>query len=138
MPIRLSRPDRERNVLERFRRAGAVAEADMSEFDCAARRRRQKPRRRRGFGACVEDVAEALDRNLHLLEILPDLREAQDRLDRLRGDHVEGDEGADGQFAVDDRLGSEQEQRCGGQLAHVLDRELPARTEHRSGEAVFT
>ena len=132
---RLAGPDGERNLLQRFRRARPVAEADAAEFDRAARRRRQKTRRGRGFGACVEDVAQAFDRDLHLLEILPDLRQPQDRLDRLRGDHVEGDESADGELAVDDRLGAEQKQRRGGQLADILDRELPARAQHRGGKA---
>src|SRR5579871_1023543 len=43
---RLARPDRQRNVLERLARAGAIAEADMSEFDRAAWGRRQEARRR--------------------------------------------------------------------------------------------
>ena len=133
---RLAGPDGERNVLQRFRRARPVAEADMRRNSIAPRGVGGKRRvAGRGFGGCVEDVAQALDRDLHLLEILPDLRQPQDRLDRLRGDHVEGDERADGELAVDDRLGAEQEQRRGRQLADILDRELPARAEHRGGEA---
>ncbi len=125
----------ERNVFQDLGRARTVAEADAAKFDRAARRRRQQARRRREFGRRVEDIAQALDRDLHLLEVLPDLRQAQDRLDRLRSDHVEGDKRADGQLAVDHRLGAEQKQRRGRQLADVLDGELAAGAQHRRGEA---
>ena len=36
---------------------------------------------------------------------------------------------------VDHRLGAEQEQRRGGQLAQILDGELPAGAQHPGGEA---
>ena len=107
----------------------------MAKFDRAARGRRSQARRRREFGRGVEDVAEAVDRDMHLLEILPDLRQPQNRRHRLRGDHVEGDQRADGEVAVDHRLGAEQEKRRGRQLAEILDPELPAGAEHRGGEA---
>ena len=45
-----------------------------------ARRRQVGSSRARASGGGVQDVAEPLDRNLHLLEILPELRQAQDRL----------------------------------------------------------
>ena len=100
-----------RNVLQDLGGARAIAEGHIAEFDRAARRRQRGAGQRRRLGRRIEDVAEPLDRDLHLLEVLPDLRQAQDRLDGLPGDHVEGDERADRQFAVDDRLGAEQEQR---------------------------
>ena len=58
-----------------------------------------------------------------------------DRRHRLRRDHVEGDESADGELAVDHGLGAEQQERRGGHLADILDRELAARAQHRGGEA---
>ena len=51
------------------------------------------------------------------------------------GDHVEGDKRPDAEFAVDHRLGAEQQQRGGGELADILNGELPARAEHGRGEA---
>ena len=50
------------------------------------------------------------------------------------GDHVEGDERADAEFAVDHRLGPEQQDRRGRQLADVLDAELAAGPEHRGAK----
>ena len=55
----------------------------------------------------VEDVAEPGDREPRLLEILPDLRQAQHRLRHPARQHVEGDQLADGQLAVDHELGAE-------------------------------
>ncbi len=74
----------------------------------------------------VEDVAEPLDGDLHLLKILPQLRQPQDRLDRLPGDHVEGDERAHRQLAGHHRMRPEQQGQGGRHLARVLDGVLPA------------
>ena len=132
---RLARRDLERHVFQNVRGAGAISEADVAELDRSAGGRRRKPHQRRRLGRRVEDVAQPLDRDLDLLEVLPDLREAQDRLHRLRSDHVEGDERADAEFAVDHRLGPEQQDRRGRQLADVLDCELAAGPEHGGGKA---
>ena len=59
----------------------------------------------------VENVAEPRDRQPGLVEILPDLREAQHRRADAAGQHVEGDELADREIAVDDELGAEKEDR---------------------------
>ena len=47
-----------------------------------ARRRQHGASRSAALGRRVEDVAEPLDRDLHLLEVLPELGQAQDRLRR--------------------------------------------------------
>ena len=112
-----------------------VAEADIAELDGAARRRRREPHQWRRLRGGVEDVAQTLDRDLDLLEILPDLRQPQDRLHGLRGDHVEGDERSHAELAVDHRLSAEQQNGGGGELADILDRQLTTRAEHGGGEA---
>ena len=48
-----------------------------------------------GSGRRVEDVAEPLDRQPRLMEILPDLREPQHRRADPAGQHVERDQLAD-------------------------------------------
>jgi hypothetical protein len=112
-----------------------IAEADVAELYRPARRGPRQTRQRGGLGPRVEDVAHALDRDLHLLEVLPDLGEPENRLRRLGGDHVEGDQRTDAELAVDHRLGAEQEERGGGELADILDCELAPRAEEGSGEA---
>jgi hypothetical protein len=78
----------------------------------------------------VLNVAEPLDRNLHLLEVLPQLGQAQHRLRHLRGDHVEGDKSADGHFAVEDGLCAKQQKERVRQFADVLDGVLAFGGEH--------
>ena len=72
-----------------------------------------------GLGRRVQHVAQALDRDLHLLEVLVELGQAQHRGGHLGRDHVEGDERADRQFAVDHRLGAEEHQQRRGDAADV-------------------
>jgi uncharacterized protein YbjT (DUF2867 family) len=82
-----------------------------------------------------EDVAEAVDRDAHLLEILPQLREPQDRLGDAAGKHVERDQAADRQLAGDHCLGPEEQNRDRGQLADQLDRVAAPVGEHGDVEA---
>ena len=68
------------DVVQDFRPIDAVAEGDVLERDVAAdRRQRGAARIVGGLGRRVEDVAEPRDRQARLLEILPDLRQAQHR-----------------------------------------------------------
>ncbi len=126
----LARLDDKGHILENLGTTRAIAKVDIAEFDGAAGRRRRQTHQGRWLRSRVENVAEALDRDLHLLKILPDLRQPQDRLHRLRGDHVEGDERPDAELAVDHRLRSEQQHGGSGELADVLDGQLPARADH--------
>ena len=71
------------------------------------------PRRRQGqevlgdgLDGRVEDVAEPRNRDPHLVEILPDLRQPQDGGAHLRGQHVECDEFANSQLVSNDEPGS--------------------------------
>ena len=59
------------------------------------------------LGRRVEDVAQPVDRDTRLVKILPDLRQPQDRLRHAPRQHVEGNQFADGQLAVDDLLCAE-------------------------------
>ena len=73
------------------------------------------------LGRGIQNVAQPVDGDLHLLEILPDLRQPQHRLRDLARDHAEGHEFAHRKLAVDHRLGAEQEQRGIGKLLNILN-----------------
>ena len=84
----------------------------MLEGDLAADRRQRRARRaERRLGRGVEDVAQPRDRQPRLMEILPDLRQPQHRRADAAGQHVEGDQLADRQVAVDHQLGAEKQDR---------------------------
>ena len=90
------------HVVQHFRPVDPITEGDVLESDVAADlRQRGAPRIVDRLRRGVEDVAEALDRQPRLVEILPDLRQAQHRCADPAGQHVEGDEFADAQVAVD-------------------------------------
>jgi hypothetical protein len=52
------------------------------------------------LGGHVEHVAEALDGDVGLLEFLPQADQAQQRLAHAAGEHLEGDQHADGEAVV--------------------------------------
>ena len=110
----LSRGNVQIDSLEDFRSIDAVAERHPLERHGAADRRQ---RRARGveawFRRRVEDVAEPLDGKTGLVEILPHLSEPQNRRADPAGEHVEGDELADGEVAGDDKSRAEVKD-CGG------------------------
>ena len=91
-----------------------VTESDGVEDDVAADRRQVCLAAGAGFGRGVEDVAEAVDRDPHLLEILPQLGQAQNGRGQLGGDHVEGHQLADGELVVDDEAGAEEQDKDSG------------------------
>src|SRR5262249_37472353 len=62
-----------------------------------------------GLGCRVEDVAEPVDRQPYLLEILPQLCQTKHRRRQLRRDHIERDELADREFIVNDELCPEEQ-----------------------------
>src|SRR5262249_7561216 len=70
----------------------------------------------------IEDVAQACNRQTRLMEVLPNLGEAQDRGADPARQHIEGDQLADRDVAGDDHLGAEIEYRGSQQLVHELDR----------------
>ena len=57
-----------------------------------------------GLRMRVENIAKPRNRKPRLMKILPHLRETQDRLRDAAGQHVEGDQLADGHVAVDDGI----------------------------------
>ena len=82
--------------LQHFGAVGAIAERDVLEADLAAQRRqRRRGRAQRRLRRGVQDVAEPLDRNPRLLEVLPQLRQPQHRRADAPGEHVERDQLAD-------------------------------------------
>ena len=119
--------DGERYVLQDFLPTGAVAETHVAELDSAARRRQRRATLRPKLRRRVQDVAQPFDRHLHLLEILPDLRQAQDGLRRLARDHVEGDQLANRQVAIHHGARAEHEDQRHGHAVDVLNGVLTAR-----------
>ncbi len=116
-------------------RVGAIAEADALKADRAFDRRQRGARRiMRRLAGHVQYVAEAVDRNPDLLEILPQLRQPQDRLRHAPREHVEGNEAADTHIARDDRLGTDIEDRDGREFRHQLDRMIAPDRQHRDAE----
>ncbi len=62
------------------------------------------------FGRRIHQVAEALHRDIGLLEFLPQADDAQHGLAHARGEHLEGDEHADGEAVVlHDQQGADDE-----------------------------
>ena len=84
---------------------------------------------RNRFGRRVENVAKASDRDLNLLKILPKLRQAQDRLNDLRGDHIEGDRFAHRHRTLDHRLRADEQDQGSRYFAGVLDKVLAQRSK---------
>ena len=77
-----------------------VAEGEMAEIDSA--RSLVLPARGQGmrFLRHVENVAQALDGDVGLLEFLPQADESQQRLAHAAGEHLEGDQHADREAVV--------------------------------------
>ena len=93
----------------------------MLEGHLAADRRQCRPPGLVGrLGRGVENIAEPRHRKPRLMEILPDLGEAQHRRADPPGQHIEGDQLADRQVAVDDELGAEIEHPGGDELVDEL------------------
>ena len=88
----LAGADLQADVLQHHRPVEAVAEADMLELHRALDRRQRGAAGAGGFRRGVEDVAQPLDRQPRLVEILPELGEPQHRLADALGQHVEGDQ----------------------------------------------
>src|SRR6202008_138510 len=96
------------DVVENFRTIETIAKRDVLEADIAVDPRQPHPPRIVvRFGRGIEDVAETRDRQTRLMEILPRLCEAQHRGAYVRSEHVEGDELADREIALDDEFRSD-------------------------------
>ncbi len=79
---------------------------------------------RHWFRGRVQNIAEAIDGDTGLLEILPELGKPEDGLGHLPGDHVEGHELADRQLAGDDRTRTEKQDTDGDDAGDRLHRLL--------------
>ena len=73
------------------------------------------------LGRRVEDVAQPLDRQPRLVEVLPDLGQPQHRRADAAGQHVEGDQLAHRELALDHQLGAEIEDARHHHLVDELD-----------------
>ena len=95
----------------------------MLEGDVAADRRESCPSGIEGwFRRGIEDIAEPRHRQAGLMKILPDLGEPQHRRAHPSGQHIESNQLADREAAVDDELGAKKQDAGGDQLAHELHR----------------
>ena len=72
------------------------------------------------FGGGVENIAQACHGNAHLLKILPQLRQPDYRRGHLPGQHIEGNQLADGQLAVDHQPRAQPQGGHGNQLLNQL------------------
>ena len=70
----------------------------------------------------VEDIAQPIDREASLMEVLPDLRQPEHRRAHAARKHIESDKLADRQIAADDELGAEIKGRGDDQLVDRLHR----------------
>src|SRR5262249_5372358 len=101
----------------------AVTEGDMLEGDVAADRRESCPSGIEGwFRRGIEDIAEPRHRQAGLMRNLPDLGEPRPRAAHPSGQHIESNQLADREAAVDDELGAKKQDAGGDQLAHELHR----------------
>ena len=104
-PQHLAGGDVEADPAQRLGRVGTIAEADLVELDAALDRwKRRAVRVVFGFGRRVEHVAQPIDRDPDLLEILPQLGKAKDRGGDAARQHVEGNQRTDAQISGDHRL----------------------------------
>ena len=98
--------------MEGFRAVRPIAEGDVLESEIAANGRQRRPLRIVGrLGGGVQDVAQALDGEPCLVEILPQLGQPQHRLADPPREDVEGDQLADREAAVNHQLGTEVQDR---------------------------
>src|SRR5262249_60416332 len=74
--------------------------------------------------SAVKDVAEAFNRDLYLLEVLPQLRQPQNRGRYLTHDHIECDQFAHSQIAIYDGISAKEQDKGSCRFAHILDRVL--------------
>jgi hypothetical protein len=101
----------------------AIAEADVLECHLARDRRQRGAARIVGrLGRGIEDVAQPLDRDAGLVEVLPDLSEPEHRRAHPSRQDAEGDELADGEAAVDHQHRADIEDGGVDQLADQLHR----------------
>ena len=93
----------------------------------------------------VEDVAQTIDGDADLVEILPHLDQPQDRTADLAREHGEGDQLADRHFVVDDEMGAEKQRNNGGRLVqkvgglgcHIADLGGAKRRPHVARQLLF-
>ncbi len=117
----LSRRDLEGDVAQHLRAVGAVAEGDPLQGHAAGDGRQVAARGRDRLDRRVQDVAQPRHRQPRLLEVLGQLGQAQDRPGHLAGQHVEGDQFAHRQVALDHQPGAEEQQGHAPDLVDQLD-----------------
>jgi hypothetical protein len=77
-----------------------IAEGKLVKPDLALAFRRTRRRKGVGLGGGVHDVAQALHRDRGLLKLLPQRSQAKHGLRHAGGEHLKGDEHADGEAVV--------------------------------------
>src|SRR6185437_9371693 len=100
--------NRARKVAQNFRTVKLIPEADTLEANRTLNSRQAHlagAQRRFGFG--VEQVAESLDRDADLLEVLPKLYDAENRGDHTTREHLKRDELSDGQTTAHNEIRSD-------------------------------
>jgi hypothetical protein len=90
----------ELEVLVEERQVLGVAKREMLDLDPPLAFAHAAGKDRIGFRRGVHDVADALHREVGLLELLPQPHQAQHRLGKPAGKHLEGDQHADGEVGA--------------------------------------
>jgi hypothetical protein len=100
---------------------GRVAEGKALYADFALALRRAGGREGHRLGRTVHDVAQALDGDIRLLELLPKRGEAQHGLAHAAGEHLKGDQHADGEAIVlhDQRRANDEDREGHGLLEGI-------------------
>ncbi len=97
---------------------GPVAEMHLVELDSPVQTGQAAAVGERGFRGCIEDVAKPLHGDPDLLEVGPHVGQTHDRLGDTRGQHVEGNQLADGQVALDHQPCPQPQRAHRHQLSH--------------------
>src|SRR6185312_12552488 len=98
------------DIMEDFRPVDPIAKSDTIECNRPPDRRKHGATDTdRGLWARVEDVAEPFDREAGLMKILPDLRDPQNRHAHAAREHVEGDQSANSEIALDNQPCTEEQ-----------------------------
>src|SRR5450830_993205 len=114
----------QRHAVQYRRAIGAITETNVFETDVALDRR-QGLATLRQLIARIENIAQTAHRNADLLKILPQLRQPQYRRSYPLRHHIESDQLADRQLAVNHQFGTEIQSQQGHHFSDQLNQLLP-------------
>src|SRR5579864_8202231 len=109
------------DVMEDFRPVDAITKPDMIECNRPPDRREHSTTNAGSrLRAGIENVPEPFDRQAGLMEILPDLRDTQNRRAHAARQHVEGHQSADRKISLDNQPCAKKQNGDDDQMVHQL------------------